>query len=429
MVNMDYLDISYVSVYFMSAVRGMSRSPQKKRNTLVAIAILMVLWINRYNFFYNRNEALANLRRISLLIFIILVSIVIWMAKCGVMIRDIQLHNEFVSAGFTNSKAMPPILVDCIKEGCICRLVFNSKGISLDKWKNKKDVIENVLDMTINSIEKGKNNKEIVVIGVNGKAEFAEVELASVQHNCEGEVCIGNGLFGTKKVNLNISPHILIGGSTGSGKTFLLKCILIQLYQQNATIYLADFKGGVDFPRIFWDRKVSVLKEIEEVEFTLSKIINELEDRKQLFEIIGCKNIVEYNNQMEELNEDKLKRTIFACDELAELLDKTGLTKEEKTERDCIVKQLSKIARLGRAFGIHLILSTQRPDAEVVPGQIKNNIDMRICGRADSVLSTIILGNGDADDNIPKNSQGLFLDNNGEMFKGFIIDESCSEYD
>ena len=77
---------------------------------------------------------------------------------------------------------------------------------------------------------------------------------------------------------------------------------------------------------------------------------------------------------------------IFACDELAEMLDKTGLTKDQKETVNKIEGLLSTIARQGRAFGIHLILATQRPDSTILNGQIKNNINCRICGRADNVL-------------------------------------------
>lgn len=66
-------------------------------------------------------------------------------------------------------------------------------------------------------------------------------------------------------------------------------------------------------------------------------------------------------------------------DEVAEILDKTGLTKEEKEQVTRIENRLSTIARQGRAFGIHLFLSTQRPDANILSGQIKNNIGYRIC--------------------------------------------------
>ena len=117
-------------------------------------------------------------------------------------------------------------------------------------------------------------------------------------------------------------------------------------------------------------------------------------------------------------------RIIFACDEVAELLDKTGLSKEDKDLISKIENKLAIIARQGRAFGIHLILATQRPDANILPGQIRNNIDFRVCGRADTVLSQIILDNTKAADEIPKHTQGRFITHDGKVFQGYMYDES-----
>ena len=84
---------------------------------------------------------------------------------------------------------------------------------------------------------------------------------------------------------------------------------------------------------------------------------------------------------------------------------------------------MTTLARLGRAFGIHLILATQRPDANVIPGQIKNNLDFRVCGRADDTLSGIILGNNSADDQIPKDARGRFITGDGTVFQAYLFDQ------
>ena len=118
-----------------------------------------------------------------------------------------------------------------------------------------------------------------------------------------------------------------------------------------------------------------------------------------------------------------LHRVIFGCDEVAELLDKTGLGKDDKTVVAQIESKISMLARQGRAFGIHLIFATQRPDSEVLKGQIKNNFDFRNCGRADKVLSQIILDNPEAADRIPKDKQGVFLTNTGVFFKAYYLNE------
>ena len=150
--------------------------------------------------------------------------------------------------------------------------------------------------------------------------------------------------------------------------------MFLQLYpfdRRWAEVAIADFKGGVDFP-LSWRKK--------------------------------C-------------------RMCFNEDALIELLDKTGLTKEQKEQVARIESRLSLIARQGRAFGIHLILATQRPDANILSGQIRNNINCRICGRADNVLSQIIPDNTDAADLIPMHARERFLLHDGTLFQGFLLDD------
>ena len=120
-----------------------------------------------------------------------------------------------------------------------------------------------------------------------------------------------------------------------------------------------------------------------------------------------------------------LQRLVFACDEVAEVLDKTGRSKEDKELLAKIESRLATIARLGRAFGIHLILATQRPDASIIPGQIKNKLDFRVCGRAENVLSQIILDNGSAAEQIPKDARGRFITGDGTVFQAYWMDETA----
>ena len=105
------------------------------------------------------------------------------------------------------------------------------------------------------------------------------------------------------------------------------------------------------------------------------------------------------------------------------MLDKTGLSKNEKENINQVESKFSLIARQGRAFGIHMVFATQRPDSEVLKGQIKNNFDYRICGRADKVLSQIILDNPEAAEKIAKDEQGVFLTNTGVLFKAYYLNE------
>ena len=151
----------------------------------------------------------------------------------------------------------------------------------------------------------------------------------------------------------------------------------------------------------------------------LDSYIAELEARKQAFSKSGQPNLDAYNRAMGV----NIPRYILACDEIAEVLDKTGLAKEQKEMVGQIESRLSMIARQGRAFGIHLIFATQRPDASILSGQIRNNINCRVCGRADNVLSQIILDSTAAAEQIPKDAKGRFMLHDGTVFQGYWLDE------
>ena len=89
-------------------------------------------------------------------------------------------------------------------------------------------------------------------------------------------------------------PHILLGGSTGSGKSVLLKLLLMQSLRKGAAIYIADFKGGVDFPSE-WHRQCRMCFEEHDLLELLTGIAEELQRRKQLFNSAACSNLDEYN--------------------------------------------------------------------------------------------------------------------------------------
>lgn len=297
---------------------------------------------------------------------------------------------------------------------------FRGQGIPLIVWEDKKAAIESALDISIVKITYGRSKSEILIHAVPSSSDLLDTIAWDDRMLSPNSfvLTLGESLLGPVTVDLTHIPHILLGGSTGSGKSVLLKLLLMQAVHKGAEVYIADFKGGVDFPAV-WHEKCHLCFEEHELLEVLTSLVDELQRRKILFKDKGCPDLDTYDQAAKE----PLKRIIFACDEVAELLDKTGLTKEQKELVSRIESKLSIIARQGRAFGIHMILATQRPDANVLPGQIKNNIDCRICGRADNVLSQIILDNTDAADQIPKDARGRFLRNDGTMFQAYWFDE------
>ena len=334
-----------------------------------------------------------------------------------------SINENLWRIGLTNHAGEAPLLLRSYKENKefnITVMEFEPNGIARTDWEDKQERIETALNVHIIKFTQGVSKKRILLYTVSGNEGLPKFMYWKNEYlsNEDFTLVFGRSVIGQVTVNLAKIPHILIGGSTGSGKSILLKLLIMQCVKKGAEVYIADFKGGVDFLPV-WHEKCKIIIRENELLNTLGMLVDELEYRKEALRNSGCANIGEYNKR----NGNELKRIIFACDEVAEVLDKTGLSKELKELVTKIEGKLSIIARQGRAFGIHLILATQRPDANILTGQIRNNIDFRVCGRADNVLSQIILDNTDAADKIPKESQGLFLTHDGVVFQGYLFDE------
>ena len=334
---------------------------------------------------------------------------------------------ELHRIGMTNSAGEVPILLKREwdkKHSNVEILEFDGVGIPILIWEKERGYIEAALIVNIVRITEGKDKRHILLYVVPANTDLPERIVWDDKYliNDDSTLILGQSQLGLESVDLSKIPHILLGGSTGSGKSILLKVLLVQSLKKNAIVSIADFKGGVDFPRV-WHNKCQMCFDEETLLKILTELTDELQRRKTLFRETGCANISDYNEQ----SAVPLQRHIFACDEVAEVLDKTGLIKEQKERIGLIENRLSMIARQGRAFGIHLILATQRPDANILSGQIRNNIDCRVCGRADTILSQIILDNTTAAEQIPKHKAGRFILHDGTVFQGFWIDETnCS---
>ena len=190
-------------------------------------------------------------------------------------------------------------------------------GFPVSAWLDAADKIQAALNITICDIRQGKDNFYILIQAAPPASTLPTlISWKDRYQSLEGFVlAMGESLLGPVMVDLSQIPHILLGGSTGSGKSGLLRVLLRQTLQKGAEVYIADFKGGVDFSRWWRDRCVfcfdmSGLKEI------LTHLVQELENRKRLLRAADCPNIDSYN----ELAHRPLHRMVFACDEVAAVL-------------------------------------------------------------------------------------------------------------
>lgn len=358
------------------------------------------------------------------LIMVYILGLFALIAVLGGIIHRAKVFNAFQKIGFYNRQKETPILRKILYyKNNLVELHFLSKGIALNEWKKQQLALENALNITISEIKYGKGNcQNIIVKACMGRMDF----YSSLSWNDKNQtdyfsasLILGMSMGQLVYNDLRINPHMLIGGATGSGKTLLLKHILLQCIHKEYRIVILDYKGGVDFSADMWHIHTSVLLDKNTMLKGLNSIVNELQYRQRVFSEEKCANIDEYNSR-----HTKLPRIIVACDEISDLLDVTGLSKEEKELTKEIHAHLNTLIRKGRAFGIHLFLATQRPAADVVGGALKNNASCRIAGKCDEVLSRMILDDSIAADMVPKDSVGVFVNQDGIVFKGFVFDEN-----
>ena len=409
--------------HFIKSGMRRIRSDRQTRTRAIVVAVVFALMF-LLTMLSVPDGALAAFERglygIAFAIFGVLL-VTLGTAAAGLPRGFLSIAQDIQRIGLKNAAGEYPVLIDRHKEDDTVEvLTFLNHGVYLAQFEDYREKLESALDINIVSVEQGTNNRTVRLRAVPASGALpAMLPWANRYLNNEDFVLVlGRGLAGLVTVNLATTPHILLGGSTGSGKSVLLKLLVMESIKKGAVVCVADFKGGVDSPAV-WHEYCRFCFTLEELVPLLDELLAILEERKRLFKNVGCANLGEYNAAT---NED-LPRYIFACDEVAEVLDKTGLNKEQKEQVAQVESRLATIARQGRAFGIHLILATQRPDANILAGQIKNNIDCRICGRADNVLSQIILDSTDAADRIPKTSRGRFLLHDGTVFQAFLFDD------
>ncbi len=222
-------------------------------------------------------------------------------------------------------------------------------------------------------------------------------------------------------------PHLLVAGATGSGKSVGLNSILLSLLYQNSPrdlrVLLVDpkrveFTSYNGIPHLL----IPVVVEVDKTVNLLRWAIAEMERRFKLFQSIGSRDIVSYNDKTKKpitgedgTNHEKLPYIVIVIDELADLMAQASNEVEAAIVR---------LAQLARATGIHLIVATQRPSVDVITGLIKANITSRVAFAVASQIDsrTIIdqagaeklLGNGDmlfigGEYTKPKRIQGAFV--------------------
>ena len=262
------------------------------------------------------------------------------------------------------------------------------------------------------------------------------------------EIPLGKAVNGTaRSFDLSKMPHLLVAGSTGSGKSVavngIIASILMKARPDQVKFMMVDPKMVElsvynDIPHLL----IPVVTNPRKASKALQKVVDEMENRYELFAKVGVRNIAGFNAKVEEFNAQSeykqipLPLIVVIVDELADLMMVAS-----KEVEDAIIR----LGQKARAAGIHMILATQRPSVDVISGLIKANVPSRVAFAVSSGTDsrTILdengaeklLGRGDMlfkpiDENHPVRLQGSFIsDDDVERIVNFIKTQADADYD
>ncbi len=252
---------------------------------------------------------------------------------------------------------------------------------------------------------------------------------------------IGKDIAGQAVVgNISKLPHLLIAGTTGSGKSVCMNSLIISLLYKSdpdeVKLIMIDPKMvelGVynGIPHLY----IPVVTDPKKAAGALQWAVTEMLKRYRLFSELGVRSLEAYNEHLAENGQPKMPSIVVVIDELADLMLVASKDVEES---------ICRVAQMGRAAGMHLVIATQRPSADVITGLMKANIPSRIAFAVSSALeSRIILDNAGAEKLIgmgdmlyapigcgkPLRVQGAFVsDEERDQIVQFIKRQSTAHY-
>lgn len=331
--------------------------------------------------------------------------------------------------------------------------VLPDRGVKVSKIVNLQDDLALALaakDIRIEAPIPGKSavgievpNKEVAMVGLR------EVLEAKENNQLDAKLLIGLGrdISGEAKLaQLNKMPHLLVAGSTGSGKSVCINGIIVSILMRakphEVKLMMIDPKmvelnvyNGI--PHLL----APVVTDARKASQALKKVVSEMERRYDLFSHTGTRNIEGYNNHVDRFNAENdekhphLPFIVVIVDELADLMMVASNDVEDS---------ITRLAQMARAAGIHLIIATQRPSVDVITGVIKANIPSRIAFAVSSAIDsrTILdmggaerlLGRGDmlflpAGESKPVRVQGAFVsDEEVEEIVNYVIGQQKAQY-
>lgn len=201
----------------------------------------------------------------------------------------------------------------------------------------------------------------------------------------------------TYTVNLCETPHLLVAGTTGSGKSVFINCILSTLIRNYDKDYLQLSLIDPKKVELSIYKNAKQVKEIatnlQEARNILENALTEIDNRYKTLELSNCRNIESYNNKN---TYNKMKYNVIVVDELADVILQDRKESKDRLKRgeissNSLEAMLCRIAQIGRACGVHLIVATQRPSSDIITGLIKANFPSRVAFSVSSRIDSRVI--------------------------------------
>ena len=324
------------------------------------------------------------------------------------------------------------------------------RGVKLSKVTNLADDI--ALALGASGVRIAAIPDKISVVGIEVPNRIVSVVMARevidspefAKHKSKVSFAVGKDIGGNRIIgDIGKLPHLLIAGTTGSGKSVCMNSLIISLLYkakpEEVKLIMIDPKmvelgiyNGI--PHLL----IPVVTDPKKAAGSLQWAVTEMMRRYRMMADAGVRDLESYNKQARMSADDELEpmpQIVVVIDELADLMLVAAKEVEES---------ICRIAQMGRASGIHLVIATQRPSADVITGLMKANIPSRIAFAVASAMeSRIILDTAGAEKLVgkgdmlyaplgqgkPKRVQGCFItDNEVQDVVTFIKDSSEAEY-
>lgn len=237
--------------------------------------------------------------------------------------------------------------------------------------------------------------------------------------NAKGDLCmtVGIDLSGKKDIeDLATMPHLLVAGSSGSGKSVVINTMMLSLlykYSPEEVRFIlvdpkrVELKLYEGLPHLLMK---NIIVEPDNAVAALKWLNEEMNRRYELLDEIGAKELSDYNRMIDPNKEQRMYRIVLIVDEFADLMS--------DTYKNDVEQYVNRLSRMARAAGIHLILATQRPSVAVLSGDIKNNFSCRMALRvASAVDAKTILGYGGPEKLLGKGDMMLKTEKNPEPIR------------